>query len=414
VLVEWRTGAHGTERLLLAEALVEDVMKRYGADPQEWETLCHVSGTRLEGVVLNHPFYERRVPVILADYVTTDAGTGAVHIAPGHGLEDYVAGQKYGLEVDNPVGPDGRFLPGTPLFEGQPVFKANDQVLEVLRERGRLLHQEKIRHSYPHCWRHKTPIIFRATPQWFVSMEQNGLRDAAMQAIGGVEWKPDWGQARIEGMVANRPDWCISRQRTWGVPIALFVHKVTNEPHPRSPELIEAVAQRVEAKGIDAWFDLDPAELLGEEAVDYLKVTDTLDVWFDSGVTHACVLERREGLGCPADLYLEGSDQHRGWFQSSLLTAIGIKGEAPYRTVLTHGFTVDAEGMKMSKSKGNVVAPQKVVNSLGADILRLWVAATDYRNEMSVSDEILKRMGDSYRAPTSCACGWRPPTTATR
>jgi isoleucyl-tRNA synthetase len=267
----------------------------------------------------------------------------------------------------------------------------------VLKAKGALVHSETLRHSYPHCWRHKTPIIFRATPQWFISMEQRGLRKAALDAIKGVQWIPDWGRARIEGMVAGRPDWCISRQRTWGAPIALFVHRQTGELHPDTARLMEEVALRVERHGIDAWFELEAQALLGDDAGQYEKVGDTLDVWFDSGTTHQCVLERRTELGFPADLYLEGSDQHRGWFQSSLLTSVAMHGTAPYRQVLTHGFTVDAKGQKMSKSKGNVVAPQKVVNSLGADILRLWVAATDYRNEMTVSDEILKRAADAYR-----------------
>jgi isoleucyl-tRNA synthetase len=277
------------------------------------------------------------------------------------------------------------------------VFKANDRVVEVLRERGTLLHVAPLEHSYPHCWRHKTPITFRATPQWFISMDGHGLREQALQSITEVDWHPDWGQARIDGMVRNRPDWCISRQRSWGIPITLFVHAETGEPHPDTLELIEQVAQRVEQGGIDAWFDLDPAELLGDAAADYRKVGDTMDVWFDSGTTHFSVLGRRPELAFPADLYLEGSDQHRGWFQSSLLASVGMHGTAPYKAVLTHGFTVDAQGRKMSKSLGNVVAPQQVMNKLGADILRLWVAATDYRNEMSVSDEILKRMADAYR-----------------
>jgi isoleucyl-tRNA synthetase len=388
-------GEHGPERLLIAEGLLKETMGRY--EVADYRVIAYCSGADLEGLKLQHPFYQREVPVILGDHVSLDAGTGAVHTAPGHGQEDYVAGLKYDLKVDNPVGGDGKFLPGTELFEGQHVFKANDAVMGVLRERGKLVHAQALRHSYPHCWRHKTPIIFRATPQWFISMEQNGLRPAAMAAIKETEWMPDWGQARIEGMVQNRPDWCISRQRNWGVPIALFVHKVSGELHPNTAALIEEVAKQVEQKGIDAWFDLEPAELLGDEAADYDKVQDTLDVWFDSGVTHACVLERRDTLQRPADLYLEGSDQHRGWFQSSLLTAVATTGNAPYKSVLTHGFTVDAKGQKMSKSKGNVVAPQKVVNNLGADILRLWVASADYRGEMTVSDEILKRTADAYR-----------------
>jgi isoleucyl-tRNA synthetase len=386
---------HGAERLLLADGLLKEAMGRYGVE--EYRVIATCNGADLEGLKLRHPFYSREVPLILGDHVTLEAGTGAVHTAPGHGQEDYVVGSKYNLKVDNPVGGDGKFLPGTELFEGQHVFKANDAVLEVLRERGKLAHARALRHSYPHCWRHKTPIIFRATPQWFVSMEQNGLRPAALAAIQNTRWMPDWGQARIEGMVNNRPDWCISRQRTWGVPIPLFVHKVTGKLHPDTANLIEQVAQRVEERGIDAWFDLDPAELLGSDAADYEKVADTLDVWFDSGVTHASVLARRDNLQRPADLYLEGSDQHRGWFQSSLLTAVATTGQAPYKSVLTHGFTVDAKGQKMSKSKGNVVAPQKVVNNLGADILRLWVASTDYSGEMTVSDEILKRTADAYR-----------------
>ena len=384
-----------TERLILAAALYESVMQRVGIT--DYTLIARVQGEKLEGLLLQHPFYARQVPVILGDHVTTDAGTGAVHTAPGHGQDDFVVGLKYDLPVDNPVGGDGKFLPNTPLFAGESVHKANPHVLEVLTEQGKLLHADKLRHSYPHCWRHKTPLIFRATPQWFISLDQNGLRTQALEAIQGVKWIPDWGKARIESMVQNRPDWCISRQRTWGVPIALFVHKETGELHPQTEALIEAAAQRIEQEGIDAWFRLQPEELLGADAPFYDKVQDTLDVWFDSGVTHASVLERNPQLRFPADVYLEGSDQHRGWFQSSLLSAIGTRGEAPYRTVLTHGFTVDAKGEKMSKSKGNIVAPQEVNDKLGADILRLWVAATDYSREMSVSDEILKRTADAYR-----------------
>jgi isoleucyl-tRNA synthetase len=382
------------ERLLLAEALYEKALERYGFDG---EVIARVKGDVFEGLLLQHPFYNRQVPVILGDHVTSDGGTGAVHTAPGHGQDDYTVGLKYDLEVDNPVGSNGCFLPDTPLFAGESVFKANPQVIELLKEKGALLAHVDLQHSYPHCWRHKTPIIFRATPQWFVSMDQNGLRQAAMKAIADTDWMPDWGQKRIENMVEARPDWCISRQRTWGVPIPLFVNKQTGELHPNTEALIEQVALNVEAEGIDGWFEMDAQVLLGAEAADYDKVTDTLDVWFDSGVSHACVLARRDYLNRPADLYLEGSDQHRGWFQSSLLTSVATTEQAPYKAVLTHGFTVDAQGKKMSKSKGNVVAPQKVMNNLGADIIRLWVAATDYSGEMSVSDEILKRTADSYR-----------------
>ncbi len=386
-------GPQGNERLLIAEPLVKEAMGRYGIEI--YRVVANCRGRDLEGVKLKHPFYARDVPIILGEHVTTDAGTGAVHTAPGHGLEDYVVGERYGLAVDNPVGEDGKFLPGTELFAGEHVFKANDHVIEVLKTRGALLHVTALSHSYPHCWRHKTPIIFRATSQWFISMER--LREPALRAITNTKWVPDWGAARIQGMVENRPDWCISRQRAWGVPIPLFVHRQTGEAHPNTETLIEEVAQRVEKRGIDAWFDLKPEELLGADAPSYEKVSDTLDVWFDSGVTHACVLERRPELQFPADLYLEGSDQHRGWFQSSLLTSVAIHGSAPYKGVLTHGFTVDAKGRKMSKSLGNVIVPQKVIKVMGADILRLWVAATDYRAEMNISDEILTRMADSYR-----------------
>ena len=389
------SGRHGVERLLLAQDLVKDTLQRYGIE--QYRVVAYGAGSDLEGLKLQHPFYSREVPVILGEHVTTETGTGAVHTAPGHGQEDYVAGLRYRLPVDNPVDANGCFIPGTELFAGEHVFKANDHVIEVLKAKGALVHHAALQHSYPHCWRHKTPIIFRATPQWFISMEQAGLRADALRAIGATQWLPEWGQARIEGMVANRPDWCISRQRVWGVPIALFVDKHSGQLHPNTDELIEKVAQRVEQGGIEAWFSLDPRELLGDAAEQYQKVPDTLDVWFDSGVTHFSVLDQHEQLHTPADLYLEGSDQHRGWFQSSLLTSVAIRKAAPYKTVLTHGFTVDAKGQKMSKSKGNVVAPQKVVNQLGADILRLWVAATDYRSEMSVSDEILKRTTDAYR-----------------
>jgi isoleucyl-tRNA synthetase len=384
--------------LILARDLAEAAIRRYGFETVE--TVAQIKGAALEGLKLQHPFYDYQVPVILADFVSLEAGVGLVHIAPGHGHDDYIAGLKYGLEVANPVGDDGRFYADTPLVGGQSIWAGNQTVLEALTNRGHLLAEEKIRHSYPHCWRHKTPIIFRATRQWFIGMDKAGLRDKAMKAVEETEFFPAWGRARLTAMMKTRPDWCVSRQRNWGVPIPFFIHKTTGELHPRTPELVEAVAKRVEQTGIEAWFSLDPRELLGEGehgADQYEKVRDTLDVWFDSGVTHACLLKERPGLKHPADLYLEGSDQHRGWFQSSLLTGCATDGHAPYEALLTHGFVVDGKGMKMSKSKGNVVAPQKVADTLGVEILRLWVASTDYSGELSISDEILKRVTESYR-----------------
>ncbi len=393
-LVQLDVGA-GDECILLATDMVEEVCRRYGAESHSILGIC--KGEDLEKHLLQHPFIDRQVPVVLGDHVTTDAGTGAVHIAPDHGLDDFHVGIKYDIHTLNYVGADGIYVEGTPAVAGQHVYKVEPMILELLQEKGALLKQDKLFHSYPHCWRTKTPLIYRATPQWFISMHANGLLDACKKAANKVEWLPEWGKARFDGMMEQSPDWCVSRQRTWGVPIALFVHKDTQELHPDTPNLIEAVAKKVEQDGIEAWFELDAAELLGEEANQYDKVTDTLDVWFDSGVTHFSVLDQRDNLRAPADLYLEGSDQHRGWFQSSLKTSLAIRGEAPYKAVLTHGFTVDAQGKKMSKSLGNVVSPQTVVKSLGADIIRLWLSATDYRGEMTVSDEILKRTADSYR-----------------
>ncbi|MGL9751256.1 MAG: isoleucine--tRNA ligase [Symbiopectobacterium sp.] len=383
--------------LILAAELVDSVMVRLGIT--NWTVLGDCRGSDLELLRFKHPFLNFDVPVILGDHVTLDAGTGAVHTAGGHGPDDYVISQKYQLEIANPVGPNGCYLLGThPNLDGKFVFKANDLIVDMLRESGALLHVEKLQHSYSCCWRHKSPIIFRATPQWFVSMDQKGLRQQSLSEIKCVQWIPDCGQVRIESMVANRPDWCISRQRTWGVPMSLFVHKETEDLHPRTPELIEAVAKRVEQDGIQAWWDLDPADLLGADAANYVKVLDTLDVWFDSGSNHASVVDvRPEFAGHAADMYLEGSDQHRGWFMSSLMISTAIKGKAPYRQVLTHGFTVDCQGRKMSKSIGNTIAPQDMMDKLGADILRLWIGSTDYSGEIAVSDEILKRSADAYR-----------------
>ncbi len=385
------------QRLILATELAESVLQRAGIENHTKLGFC--TGADLELLRFNHPFYSFDVPIVLGEHVTIESGTGCVHTAPGHGQEDFVVGKRYDLEVANPVGSNGVYLPDTELFAGQHVFKANATVVETLREHGALLHHEKYEHSYPHCWRHKTPIIFRATPQWFISMDQAGLRAKALEEVKKVQWMPEWGQSRIEGMIEGRPEWCISRQRTWGVPIALFVHKETQELHPKSSELIEKVAKLVEEKGIQAWWDLDSTELMGaEDAQNYEKVMDTLDVWFDSGVTHSSVIDSREEFnGNSADLYLEGSDQHRGWFQSSLITSVAMKDKAPYKQVLTHGFVVDGKGRKMSKSIGNVIAPKDVTNNLGADILRLWVASTDSTGEVAVSDEILKRSADAYR-----------------
>ncbi len=380
---------------VLASELVDDCAKRYSAD--SIERLAECKGKALENITVKHPLLELAVPLILGDHVTTDSGTGCVHTAPAHGVDDFNVGKQYDIKVYNPVGPNGVYLESTPHFAGQHVFKANHSIIEALESADALVLNEKYEHSYPHCWRHKTPIIFRATPQWFVSMDKAGLRSQSLDQIKNTQWIPAWGENRIKTMVEGRPDWCISRQRTWGVPICLFVHNESGELHPKSSEIMETVALAVEAKGIQAWWDLTDEDLLGDDAKDYVKVTDTLDVWFDSGVTHYFVVDKRDDIPASADLYLEGSDQHRGWFMSSLMTSTAMHGHAPYQQVLTHGFTVDANGKKMSKSLGNVVAPQEVTNKLGADILRLWAASTDYRGEMTVSDEILKRSADAYR-----------------
>lgn len=382
--------------VIVAKALVSDVMAR--AEVSEFTQLETCSGSELTTLLLHHPFYDKQVPVITGDHVTTDAGTGCVHTAPDHGADDFIVGRANGIETLNTVDDSGIYRDSVEFFAGQHVYKVDQPIVDLLKDRERLWHLEKIRHQYPHCWRTKTPLIFRATPQWFITLKPNQLEANIQRAIESVHWLPEWGQARIAGMVANSPDWCVSRQRTWGVPIALFIHKETQEVHPDTPRLIEAVVQRIESEGMEAWFESSVSDYLkGDDVNDYEKVTDTLDVWFDSGVTHHSVLKEREALGFPADLYLEGSDQHRGWFQSSLKTSMAINGEPPYKQVLTHGFTVDADGRKMSKSLKNVIPPQKIINELGADVLRLWISATDYSTEMRVSDEILKRTADSYR-----------------
>lgn len=386
---------NGHECLLLATDLLASVLARYGIS--SYRVLGHVLGEKLLKVELLHPFYDRRVPVVLGDHVTIEAGTGAVHTAPAHGVDDYHVGVNYALSMDNPVGDDGCYIKTTPRFAGLHVTKANEAILTLLHDENVLLHQEKMKHSYPHCWRHKTPIIFRATPQWFISMDHHGLRDAALKAVDRVEWIPEWGQARIYGMIQNRPDWCISRQRTWGVPISVFIHKETGELHPKTEALFEAVAKKVEQDGIEAWFKSNAADWLGDDAPDYQKINDVMDVWFDSGVTHECVLKQRSELHFPADLVLEGSDQHRGWFQSLMLSSVAINGVEPYKAVLTHGFTVDGQGRKMSKSLGNVIAPDEIINTLGADVLRLWVGSVDYRNEITCSKEIFTRTSEMYR-----------------
>lgn len=390
--------------LILARELAEAAIRRYGFEAVEVVAAC--KGAALEHLRLRHPFQDRAVPIVCGEHVTLDAGTGLVHTAPAHGLDDYVVGQKYGLPVDNPVGDDGKFYERIPLVGGQSVWAASKTVMGELEHSGLLLHAAKLQHSYPHCWRHKTPIIFRATRQWFIGMDKPAtaggapgktLRESAMTAVEATRFYPAWGRARLEAMIRNRPDWCVSRQRSWGVPLPFFVHKETGELHPRTQALLEEVAKRVEQQGIEAWFGLDAGELLGKDADAYRKLSDVMDVWFDSGSTHAFVLKQRPELRHPADLYLEGSDQHRGWFQSSLLTGCATDGHGPYGSLLTHGFVVDGQGHKMSKSKGNVIAPQKVMDTSGADILRLWVAATDYSGELSISDEILKRVVEAYR-----------------
>lgn len=392
------------ERLLIAADLLKTTLERYGIN--DYQELAQIQGQAVENIQLQHPFYDRTVPVILGEHVTMDAGTGAVHTAPAHGQEDYVAAQQYQLPLMNPVGRNGCFLADTPLFANEHVFKANAHIIEILNERNNLFAQAKIDHSYPHCWRHKTPLIFLATPQWFIAIKNSPLQSAAMNAAEQARWIPDSGFNSIAAMIRNRPDWCISRQRNWGSPMTLLVHKQTGQLHPDILNLMEKIAVRVEKEGMEAWFNSTVQDWLDDDAKDYEKISDVLDVWFDSGVVHFCVPKEHPELEFPADVYLEGSDQYRGWFQSSLLTAVArqinvneknTQARAPFKTVIAHGFTVDEKGHKMSKSLGNVIAPEKIWNNLGADILRLWVASTDYRAEIAISDQILKNNSEAYR-----------------
>lgn len=391
VLLKIRT-EQGEAYLIVAEALAEKVAAR--AKSLETQILGRCLGKDLEHQEFFHPFQDRTVPVVMGAHVTIEDGTGIVHTAPAHGVEDFEVGRAYGLKLENPVGANGCYTAETPDLAGVFVRKAEDLILNLLRDKQALLSHFPLKHSYPHCWRHKTPLIFRATSQWFISMSQAGLRDKAVAAIDTVNWIPASGKARILSMVQDRPDWCISRQRTWGVPMPLFLHQETEALHPDTLNILEKVALAVEQGGIEAWFE-DPHQFCTDE--NYFPIPDTLDVWFDSGASSFCLLQHHPLLSFPADLYLEGSDQHRGWFQSSLLLSVASTGVAPYREVLTHGFTVDEKGYKMSKSLGNVIPPQEIIKEFGADILRLWTASTDYRLDMVVSMGVFKHLADTYR-----------------
>ncbi|MFB3108662.1 MAG: isoleucine--tRNA ligase, partial [Candidatus Binatia bacterium] len=390
--------------LIVAQELVESLMTTFGFRKAQYSiAMPPWTGEELEGIVCRHPWIDRDVKIILGDFVTKDQGSGCVHIAPGHGQEDYEVGQRYGLEVSAPVDSGGKFTREAGDLAGEFIFKSDRKIIERLQEKGALLKEEKLTHSYPHCWRCKKPVIFRATEQWFVSMEKNNLRRRSLEAVDQVKWIPPWGRERIRGMLEGRPDWCISRQRSWGVPIPVFYCKQCQQPL-LNQELCEHIASIFAKEGSDAWFirsidQLIPPGLQCTECggKDFFKEEDILDVWFDSGVSHAAVVELYPELGVRADLYLEGSDQHRGWFHTSLLTSVGTRGQAPYGSVLTHGFTLDGAGRKMSKSLGNVIAPQETIKSLGAEILRLWVSAEDYRDDVRISKEILNRLVEAYR-----------------
>ncbi|CRK85484.1 Isoleucine--tRNA ligase [Candidatus Providencia siddallii] len=385
------------ELIILASNLIKNVFKTINVT--FWKKIGDCNGKSLELLYFQHPFMNINVPIVLSDHVNLTIGTGAVHIAPDHGQEDYSICLKYNLKISNLVDSNGCFLPNTyPSLDGIFIFKANDIIVKLLNESGSLLFKHIIQHSYPHCWRHKTAVIFRSIPQWFICMDKNKLRERLLNEIKNVQWIPNYGFSKIKSMIENRPDWCISRQRVWGVPMPLFVHKKTEELHPRTLELMEEIAKRVELNGIEAWWNLDSKELIGDESKIYHKISDTLDVWFDSGATHFSVVKTRaEYQSNYANLYLEGLDQHRGWFMSSLVLSMIINERAPYNQVLTHGFVVDKQNRKMSKSLGNTISPQEIVSKFGADVLRLWVASTNYTNDISISNEILERIADSYR-----------------
>ena len=379
--------------LILASDLIDQCSERWDED---LEKISEAKGSDIKDVVLEHPYLKRDSILVHGDHVTTETGTGCVHTAPAHGVDDHNICKKFNIETIHALDGNGFFNAEYEGLAGLPAIKADNIVIDILNDSGALINAEDFHHSYPYCWRHKTPLIFASTPQWFISMDKSGLLEGSIQAVKDVEWEPSWGYERIKSMLEGRPDWCISRQRSWGVPIPLIINKKTGEIHPKQNLLFNEIADRIDEQGLEAWDKANLEDLIDDHD-EYIKATDTLDVWFDSGSTHFCVLDKLYGKDLIADLYLEGSDQHRGWFQSSLLTGIAINGKAPYKAVLTHGFVVDENGRKQSKSLGNVVSPQKVCNNLGADILRLWVASTDFRSEMVATDEIMKQVADQYR-----------------